>query len=93
MESAEGESNLTAFRAETRSATTLVMIVMSFLLCWTPVCVSYFVIALTGDRSADQNILNIYTIVLHLNATLDPIIYAFRVKDIQKAFRRLMLMK
>lgn len=76
-------------RKEIRAANTLAMIVGTFIVLWFPGMMSLFIIAITKNRDFPLDILQLTTILVHLNSAIDPIIYAYRMKNIRAALNKL----
>lgn len=76
-------------RNEIRAANTLAMIVGTFIILWTPGIISLFVMALTENREFPLDILELSTILVHFNASLDPLIYAYRMRNIREALKKI----
>lgn len=66
------------------------MIVGTFIILWTPGIISLFIISITGNRDFHIDILELSTILVHLNAAIDPIIYAYRMNNIRDALQKLL---
>lgn len=65
------------------------MIVGTFILLWTPGIISMLIIAVTGNRDFYNDILRLTAVLVHLNAALDPIIYAYRMNNIREALKKI----
>lgn len=76
-------------RNEIRAANTLAMIVGTFIVLWMPGIISLFIMALTGNREFPLDILELSTILVHFNASLDPLIYAYRMRNIREALKKI----
>lgn len=76
-------------RMEVRAATTLAWIVGTFIVLWTPGMLCLLVIALTENRDFPMDVLQLSTILVHVNAAIDPIIYAYRMNNIREALNKL----
>ena len=76
-------------KKECKAAKTLSMVVGSFIICWLPMTISYFSYTVI-DHKFSEDILEIFTILLHFNSAIDPLIYAFRIKDIQLTIKSLL---
>lgn len=75
----------TRHRQEIRAAKTLAVVVGTFILLWTPGIASIFMISITGDRGFYHDMLGLSAVLVHFNAALDPIIYAYRMNNIREA--------
>lgn len=73
---------------EVRAANTLAMIVGTFIVLWMPGIVSLFIMAITKNRDFHIDILELSTILVHLNSAIDPIIYAYRMRNIREALNQ-----
>lgn len=76
-------------RNEIRAANTLAMIVGTFIILWMPGIMSLFVMAITQNRDFHLDILMLSTVLVHLNAAIDPLIYAYRMRNIREAMNNL----
>lgn len=74
---------------EARAAKTLSMVVGSFLVLWVPMTISYFAFAVIRDRKFNEEVLDICMILSHFNSAIDPLIYAYRIKDVREALKGL----
>ncbi|CRL01068.1 CLUMA_CG014330, isoform A [Clunio marinus] len=74
---------------EIRATFTLSMIVGTFVVLWTPGIVCFFVMAATQNRNISEDVMELTKSCLSLNAALDPLIYAYRMKNIRKAMNNL----
>ena len=79
-------SELSKNQSENKAAHILAMIVGTFIVLWTPGIVSLFIIAVTGNREFPLDILQLSTILVHLNSAIDPIIYACRMKNVREVY-------
>jgi adenosine receptor A2b len=75
-------------KKEVRAANTLAMIVGTFLILWLPGILSLFIMAITKNRDFHIDILELSTILVHLNSAIDPIIYAYRMRNIREALNQ-----
>lgn len=66
------------------------MIVGTFIICWLPMTVSYFLYAVI-DQKFTQDILDVFTILSHFNSAIDPLIYAYRITDVRKTIKTLFM--
>lgn len=82
-------SNESAPDKEEKAAKTLSMVVGSFIICWFPMTMSFFVFAIKRDRTFTEEILDVFIILAHFNSALDPLIYAYRIKDVRKVLKTL----
>lgn len=69
-------SELVKQRREIKAAVTLALVVVTFLVLWTPGIICLFIIAITQNREFSLDALTLATILVHLNAAVDPLIYA-----------------
>ncbi|CRL01067.1 CLUMA_CG014327, isoform A [Clunio marinus] len=72
---------------EIRAAKTLAMIVGTFILLWTPGMVGFLFFAISKNREIQEDILEIAKSLVHLNSAIDPLIYAYRMKNIRDALK------
>lgn len=78
-----------AQRYEIRAAITLSMVVGTFILLWMPGIACLFIISTTGNRNFSIDVLELSVILVHLNAAIDPLIYAYRMNNIRQALNKL----
>ncbi|XP_053341688.1 adenosine receptor A2b [Clarias gariepinus] len=75
---------------EIRAAKSLSIIVGLFALCWLPVhvlnCLTLFV--LTGKKP--EYIMYVAIILSHANSAVNPIIYAYRIREFRNTFRKIL---
>lgn len=76
-------------RYEIRAAITLSMVVGTFILLWMPGIACLFIISTTGNRNFSIDVLELSVILVHLNAAIDPLIYAYRMNNIRQALNKL----
>lgn len=80
---------------EIRLAKTFGLIVGSFIVCWTPITIIAPLVAITEKRhDIDDNgvwrTIHIFTLfAAHFNSVIDPIIYAYRVKDVKMTIKKI----
>lgn len=72
---------------EEKAAKTLSLIVVSFIVCWLPMTISFFVFGFKKDRGFTEEILDVCIILSHFNSAIDPLIYAYRIKDIRETVK------
>lgn len=82
-------SNENSQRQEVRAANTLALIVGTFIVLWLPGIVSLFIIPITENRSFSQDYLELTIFLVHVNAAIDPLIYAYRMKNMRDGLRDL----
>lgn len=71
------------------------MIVGVFIANWTPITIIFFVVGFSeNDRIIQENgflqkfyVLSMF--IAHLNSVLNPIIYAYRIKDIRENLKKI----
>jgi 7 transmembrane receptor (rhodopsin family) len=90
------------YQEEIRIATTMMMIILSFVLCWLPFSFRCFCQAITQNRKIYEDFLkekygehvgfylgrilsSVSFSLTSLNSLIDPLIYAFRMKDVRTA--------
>lgn len=74
-------------KKEAKTAKTLSLIVLSFIICWLPMTISFFLFSALRDREFSEEILSFAIILSHCNSAIDPIIYAYRIKDVREALK------
>lgn len=52
--------------------------------------IAYFAFAMRKDRSFPEEVLDFTTVLSHFNSAIDPIIYAYRIKDVRDAMKTLL---
>ena len=80
-------------RREIRATVTLAMIVGTFIVLWTPGISFLFIMAITENRDFHIDLLELSTILVHLNSAIDPIIYAYRMNNVREALNRFLKFK
>lgn len=83
-------SELVKQRREIKAAITLALVVVTFLVLWTPGIICLFIIAFTQNREFPLDALQFATILVHLNAAIDPIIYAYRMNNIRDQLKKVL---
>lgn len=83
-------SELVKQRREIKAAVTLALVVVTFLVLWTPGIICLFIIAVTQNREFPLDALQFATILVHLNAAIDPIIYAYRMNNIRDQLKKVL---
>lgn len=75
---------------EVRVAKTMLMIIGTFIVCWIPfaTCVIIKTIGNGAIVRFEKVIETFCLCATHWNAAIDPVIYAYRIKDIRKAINR-----
>lgn len=82
-------------RSEIKFAKTMLLIIGSVLICWTPLGIYCIVEKYIPDPTDPHDqavrgiIVNLCYCAVHFNFAIDPIIYAYRVKDIREAVHKL----
>ncbi|KAI1293460.1 putative G-protein coupled receptor No9 [Halotydeus destructor] len=76
-------------RREVKKAQKLSIIVMFFMVCWVPL---YTLNAFEAFWlvNAPSWLLDTFIILSHVNSALNPVLYAYHMKDFREAFRRLL---
>lgn len=77
-------------KKEVKAAITLAMIVFTFIILWMPGMICLLIIAVNKTKNINFNILEIATMLVHLNAAIDPLIYAYRMRNIREAMKMLL---
>lgn len=72
---------------EIQAAHTLAMIVGTFIVLWTPGIACIFWMSVSRNRDFPLDLIQFTTILVHLNAAIDPIIYAYRMNNIREAMK------
>lgn len=76
-----------------KAAKTISLVVVSFIVCWLPVTIVYFLIALEGNRNIYRGVLTLTIILSHFNSAIDPIIYAYRIKEVRKVLKNIIVLR
>lgn len=74
-------------KQEVKSAVTLAMIVGTFIVLWMPGITCLLFISVTGSQDS-RGVLEITAMFVHANAAIDPLIYAYRMRNIRVALKR-----
>ncbi|XP_077167951.1 adenosine receptor A2b [Paroedura picta] len=79
----------TTLQKEVNAAKSLAIIVGLFAVCWLPLhilnCVTLF-----GDKKNPQWAMNGAIILSHANSVVNPVIYAYRIRDFRSTFRKIL---
>lgn len=74
-----------------RATKNLSIIVLFFMICWVPLytinCINFF----CSNCLVDPKLTNFCIILSHLNSALNPVLYAYHLRDFRKALRNAML--
>lgn len=66
------------------------LIIASFLLCWMPITICFLAVVVTNDRDyVPDDIVNASILLAHLHCVLDPVVYAFFVKEFRNGITSL----
>ncbi|KAG8222640.1 hypothetical protein J437_LFUL011916 [Ladona fulva] len=74
-------------RREIKTTQSLAIIVLFFIICWIPLHTINFVKALCPDCPVEGPITLFSIILSHLNSAVNPILYAYHLKDYRAALR------
>lgn len=69
------------------------MVVGTFIVCWFPMAIGFFIFALKKDRTFNEEILDVFIILSHFNSAIDPLIYAYRIQDVRRVLGMLVKCK
>lgn len=83
--------------SEIRAAKTMLLVIGSFIICWIPLFINYLVkltskgdqVSHTVEEKSNYKFIEFFCYcAVHYNSAIDPIIYAYRIKDVQSAIKR-----
>lgn len=74
---------------EVKVAKTMLLVIGSFILCWIPfaICVVIKTVGNDSNSSFAKVVETFCLCATHWNASIDPVIYAYRIKDIREAIK------
>ena len=75
---------------EFRAAKSLSIIVGLFALCWLPVHILNCLTLFYGDLYKSPVVMYVAIMLSHANSAVNPIIYAYRIKDFRDTFRKIL---
>lgn len=81
---------------EIKIAQTFALVVGTYVICWAPMTINFFIVAFKGDPELFQKdpILQFYNKIsmcaAHFSSAVNPFIYAYRVKDIRDTFKEVL---
>lgn len=75
---------------EIRAAKSLSIIVGLFAVCWLPVHILNCLTVFSSELDRPQFIMDVAIIMSHANSAVNPIIYAYRIKDFRNTFRKIL---
>lgn len=82
-------------RKEIKVAKTFALIIGTSIICWVPITIFNFAIAITNDRNffGDEQMLHAYDALAisaaHFNSAINPIIYAYRMRDVRITVKKI----
>lgn len=72
---------------------TMIMIVINYIVCWTPVTVHTLIFLITKNHHIfsehDHLFQTCAILIAHFNSALDPSIYAYRMREVRKDLKNL----
>lgn len=77
-------------------ANTLSLVIGSFLLCWAPISLYFLAVTITKNRnlvldSSYGKAFHAFAVaVAHMNPAIDPLIYAYRMKEVRDGIKRML---
>lgn len=83
--------------AEIQMTKTMWLIIISYLVCWMPVTVSFITVAITRKRHFFFEYNELFGMVFHivaviathLNSVIDSVIYAYRIKEVRDEIKKM----
>lgn len=90
----QDESSPVISARETRATYTMLLIIGSFLICWIPLAANFITKLIAGKNgasgsTADGKLVDFFCYcAVHFNSAIDPLIYAYRIRDVRMAIRR-----
>ncbi|XP_061073294.1 adenosine receptor A2b-like isoform X2 [Conger conger] len=78
---------------EVRAAKSLSIIVGLFALCWLPVHVLNLLTHFRGDLRKPPAVMYLAIVLSHANSAVNPAIYAYRIQEFRRTFRRIVFRK
>ncbi|GAB6026359.1 hypothetical protein CHUAL_012563 [Chamberlinius hualienensis] len=83
--------HMLANKKEVNAAKILFIIVSFFVLCWFPLYTMNTIQAFCTSCIVPLSVVNINIILSHLNSAVNPILYAYHLRDFREAFKQLLL--
>lgn len=80
---------LSSNQKEVRVAKTMLMVIGTFILCWIPFATCVIMKTMGNDAIVRyEKVIETFCLcATHWNAAIDPVIYAYRIKDIRDAIK------
>lgn len=83
-------------RVQVKIAKTFMLLVGVYILCWTPMTINLIIQAASNDPMILKNsaLYIFYSLSIwaaHFNSAIDPIIYAYKIKDIRNSIKQVLL--
>lgn len=85
-----GDSHHGLLQKEIRAAKSLSIIVGLFAVCWLPVHILNCLTLFYDELKKPDIVMYIAIIMSHANSAVNPIIYAYRIKDFRNTFRKIL---
>ncbi|XP_055610309.1 uncharacterized protein LOC129757198 [Uranotaenia lowii] len=80
-----------AQKREVKATQNLSIIVMFFMVCWIPLYTINFIVAFCRDCRIPSTLMFFCIILSHLNSAVNPLLYAYHLKDFRAALRNLIM--
>ncbi|KAL7049575.1 hypothetical protein ACKWTF_003774 [Chironomus riparius] len=77
-----------AVNKEIKTSISISLIVLVFYITWIPIQIIY-VVTVFCDKCIDVWFIGLFICIAHFNSAINPLIYAYRMKDIRKAILKL----
>ena len=75
-------------KIERKISKTFGLVVLFFSLCWAPLHIAHFVIALYDDMTIQIDYLRVFMVMACFSLVLNPILYAYQMKDFRNVMKR-----
>lgn len=75
---------------EIRAAKSLSIIVGLFAICWLPVHILNCLTLFYSELKKSDDVMYVAIVLSHANSAVNPIIYAYRIKDFRNTFRKIL---
>lgn len=81
---------------EKKMVTTILLIILSFVICWMPMAINFVIVIVAKDPKFLRNFHETFEFVFYavayiaiqLNMIVDPMIYAYRVKEVRDSIKQ-----
>ncbi|XP_026856445.1 adenosine receptor A1-like [Electrophorus electricus] len=79
----------TFYQKESKLAASLALVLVLFAVCWLPLYLMHTVNFYSPKPIVSDKIVNIGVLLSHANSVVNPIVYAFKIPKIKKAYKKL----